>query len=94
MNTFVLSMDAIEATLAEVGGKGANLSRMSRTGFPVPPGFFVTTDAYRAFIQVNNLQGQIVDLARNEADPSEAQSKAIRQLFANGTISSDQWRLC
>ena len=29
-----------------VGGKGANLARMVRAGFPVPDGFCVTTAAY------------------------------------------------
>ncbi|TAK70504.1 MAG: hypothetical protein EPO22_01695, partial [Dehalococcoidia bacterium] len=33
------------------GGKGANLGEMTRAGLPVPPGFVVTADAYRAFIE-------------------------------------------
>ena len=89
MNTFVLPMGSAEAILATVGGKGANLSRMTRAGFPVPPAFFVTTNAYRAFVQANNLQKQIVDLASNHADTSETRSAAIRQLFANGRIPVD-----
>jgi len=32
-----------------LGGKGANLAEMTRSGLPVPPGFTVTTDACRAF---------------------------------------------
>jgi pyruvate,water dikinase len=32
-----------------VGGKGANLGEMTQAGFPVPPGFCVTTEAYRLF---------------------------------------------
>ncbi len=32
-----------------LGGKGANLAEMTNIGLPVPPGFVVTTDAYRAF---------------------------------------------
>jgi phosphoenolpyruvate synthase/pyruvate phosphate dikinase len=43
VNTFVLPMDSAEATLDKVGGKAASLARLSRAGFPVPPGFFVTT---------------------------------------------------
>jgi rifampicin phosphotransferase len=37
--------------LALVGGKGANLGELVRTGFPVPDGFIVTTDAYTAIVQ-------------------------------------------
>ncbi|WP_046468335.1 PEP/pyruvate-binding domain-containing protein [Allosalinactinospora lopnorensis] len=33
--------------LASVGGKGANLGVLTRAGLPVPPGFCVTTDAYK-----------------------------------------------
>jgi phosphoenolpyruvate synthase/pyruvate phosphate dikinase len=36
--------------LALAGGKGANLGEMARAGFPVPPGFCVTTAAYRLFL--------------------------------------------
>lgn len=45
MTTFVLPFDSPDATLALVGGKGANLGRMARAGFPVPPGFLITTTA-------------------------------------------------
>ncbi|MCA9538518.1 MAG: phosphoenolpyruvate synthase [Myxococcales bacterium] len=38
------------ADLPRVGGKGANLGELTRAGVPVPPGFCVTTDAYRAFL--------------------------------------------
>ena len=33
---------------ALVGGKGANLGELIAAGFPVPPGFVVTADAYLA----------------------------------------------
>jgi pyruvate,water dikinase len=89
MTAYVLPFDGEEATLAVVGGKGANLNRMYRAAFPIPLGFFVTTEAYCAFVQANHLQKQIVDLASNQADTSETRSVAIRQLFANGTIPAD-----
>jgi rifampicin phosphotransferase len=44
----LLSFDAIVAAdTPRVGGKGASLSLAKRVGLPVPPGFVVTTDAYR-----------------------------------------------
>ena len=39
------------ADSAVAGGKGANLGEMTHAGLPVPPGFVVTTDAYRAFVE-------------------------------------------
>lgn len=38
----------LDAPLA--GGKGANLARLTQGGFPVPPGFVLPPDAYRAFL--------------------------------------------
>ncbi len=35
---------------ALVGGKGASLGEMTQAGLPVPPGFVVTTETYRQFI--------------------------------------------
>ncbi len=84
MTTFVLPLDSSDATLAVVGGKGANLSHLTRAGFPVPPGFLITTAAYRAFVQANDLQKQIVGLSNRQATTSEMRSEAIRRLFANG----------
>ncbi len=34
-----------------LGGKGANLAEMTRLGLPVPPGFTVTTEACRTYLQ-------------------------------------------
>ncbi|WP_031077889.1 pyruvate, phosphate dikinase [Streptomyces sp. NRRL S-118] len=34
-----------------LGGKGANLAEMARMGLPVPPGFTVTTEACRVFLE-------------------------------------------
>ena len=37
------------ADLPTVGGKGVNLGVLFRAGFPVPPGFCVTTKGFAAF---------------------------------------------
>ncbi|MEZ7129894.1 PEP/pyruvate-binding domain-containing protein [Nonomuraea sp. AD125B] len=43
----VAPLDAVgRADLPLAGGKGANLGELVRNGFPVPPGFVVTTHAY------------------------------------------------
>lgn len=84
MDTFILPLDSYEATLAKVGGKGVNLARMLRANFPVPPGFHVTTESYCAFVQANDLQKRIIELASNAAKTSEIRSAEIRDLFAKG----------
>ncbi len=41
--------------LAIAGGKGANLGELVRAGFPVPPGFVITTAAYDRFVAAGGL---------------------------------------
>ena len=36
-----------------LGGKGANLAEMTRIGLPVPPGFTITTDACRVYLDTS-----------------------------------------
>ena len=40
-----------DADLLRVGGKGLNLGKLARAGFPGPKSFCVTTDAYRLSVQ-------------------------------------------
>lgn len=51
-----------------VGGKGANLGRLLRLGFPVPPGFVVTTTAYRTVLASGEL---------SEADPEQLHARLL-----------------
>ncbi len=44
---------------ALLGGKGANLAEMTRLGLPVPPGFTITTEACREFLQLGDEPGQL-----------------------------------
>src|SRR5690242_7398405 len=41
-----------------LGGKGANLAEMTNLGLPVPPGFTITTDACRAFLETGDIPGR------------------------------------
>src|SRR5438876_5256398 len=89
LDALVLPLHSQAATLATVGGKGANLSQLVQAGFPVPAGFLVSTAAYLAFVQDNALQEQIVALASNgTATDVEAVSAAIRQLFESANLPS------
>ena len=49
-----------------VGGKGQSLARLTAAAFAVPPGFTVTTVAYRQFVAAQHLQEAIIDLAKPE----------------------------
>lgn len=48
MSDLVISLDTVgRDDVALVGGKGASLGEMVRLGLPVPPGYVVTTTAFR-----------------------------------------------
>lgn len=63
-NKYVLPLDTKDAALEVVGGKGRSLARMAVAGMPVPGGFYVTTSAYKRYVEENNLQKSIVGLAK------------------------------
>src|SRR5262249_24586873 len=63
--------DEPEAGLTSlVGGKGNNLISLSGAGFPVPPGFIITAESYRLFL--DNVTGLEQDLASFRYDSPEA----------------------
>jgi pyruvate,water dikinase len=71
--------------LATAGGKGANLARLARAGIAVPPGFLLTTDAYRAFVDANSLQPAIADALAaliEQPDPAALDAASARILAA------------
>ena len=50
--TYVYDFSAGDRTQVDLlGGKGANLAEMTRLGLPVPPGFTITTEACRYFLE-------------------------------------------
>jgi len=44
-----------------LGGKGANLAEMTNLGLPVPPGFTITTDACRAYLETGAVPGELAE---------------------------------
>lgn len=59
MNEIIWFGDADGANVSAVGGKGANLSLLTRAGFEVPPGFTITAGAYSSFLAGSGLDGKI-----------------------------------
>lgn len=89
----LIPLDSPLASLETAGGKGANLSRLSRAGFPVPDGFIITTAGYAAFTESNNLAPAIAAIlagldANDPADLDRA-SERIRALFIAAPIPPD-----
>jgi rifampicin phosphotransferase len=82
----VMALDDPAGALETVGGKGASLARLARAGFPVPPGFDVTTGAYLDFVEHGGLREPIMAAMSgvDVTDPVtfEVASERISALFA------------
>ena len=72
--------------LENAGGKGANLARLLQAGFHVPGGFMILTQAYRDYLQQNNLTQTIqTELSQLESAGSgrlESCATTIQALFS------------
>jgi len=79
--------------LAKVGGKGANLGEMTKAGIPVPPGFCITVEAYRDYLDNNNLwdliKKELVDLDVEDNKKLNQISNKIEGAIEKGQINPE-----
>ncbi|MBM7869748.1 pyruvate,water dikinase [Clostridium pascui] len=95
MNSYVLGFQEVDKTkLSMVGGKGANLGKLSSlTGILVPEGFCITTEAYKKITENNQeLDGLLYKLSHLRVEDREKVyevSKKIRMVIESISISKD-----
>jgi pyruvate,water dikinase len=66
---FVLPFAAIDrSSVVIAGGKAANLGELTQAGFPVPPGFCVTTEAYALVAEEAGLELMLAELVAARTD--------------------------
>jgi len=84
MTTLLDLAEIDDSMLASVGGKAVNLGIMTGAGLPVPPGFCVTTDAYRLVIgdQLSDLLDKLTEADNFSALAELAQEARARVLRA------------
>lgn len=85
-SSFVKWLPELDKNAGQIaGGKGANLAEMFNSGFPVPPAFIVTTDAYNYFIEKTGIKqkiGEILDsIDVDDTKALEDKAKEIRELM-------------
>ena len=51
-----------------LGGKGANLAEMTRLGLPVPPGFTITTEACRFYLEKGEEPAELAEQVTTQLD--------------------------
>ncbi|WP_435335377.1 phosphoenolpyruvate synthase [Haloarchaeobius sp. TZWWS8] len=73
----VLWLDEIRADdIESVGGKGASLGELTSAGLPVPPGFVVTANTYREFIEEAGIDEELFEAVDVDVDDSAALAEA------------------
>ena len=56
-----------------LGGKGANLAEMTNIGLPVPPGFTITTDTCRYYMEHGEVPAELPEQVTEALAATEAQ---------------------
>lgn len=81
--------DEVDPALA--GGKGVGLGHLFALDLPVPPGFVVSTDAYRSHVRTTGLLDGIADALRDAStvDAQAEASESIGKLFADTVLTED-----
>ncbi len=79
--------DVGKEDIALVGGKGANLGEMTNAGFPVPPGFIVTSHAFFNFLKENNLERKIKNLLNTLNVDNSHSLKQVSDLIKKEVVS-------
>ncbi len=78
MKLVVNFKEADSGLVSVVGGKGHNLIVLTAAGFPVPPGFVVTAEAYGLFLaQVVDLESAQVEFNYDSPDILRGQCEAL-----------------
>jgi pyruvate,water dikinase len=73
-----------------VGGKGANLGELTRSGFPVPPGFVVMSAAYLDPVQASGARSRLAALLSETGVDARAVARAHQAAQAE-IVGTDVW---
>ena len=78
-----------KSSIGVAGGKGANLGVLTKAGFPVPPGFVVTAQAFKHFLDTTGVDKEIFEILNQlDINDTEALQKASKQIKT--IITSEQ----
>jgi len=76
-----------------VGGKGANLGEMYNSRFPIPPGFCVTAEAYKRFLEESGIGEKIYpvldNLDVNETEKLQEVAEQVQNVILNAKMPEE-----
>jgi pyruvate,water dikinase len=80
-------------SVAEAGGKGAQLGEMTRVKMPVPPGFVILSSTFERYLEETDLVVEINSLLKgvnlNDINSVDRVSNTIRDLIHNFVVPED-----
>ena len=75
------------------GGKGANLGELTQAGIPVPPGFVVTAQAYKYFMDEAGINDQVMSILDaidiNDTKALQEAAEEIKRIIIESPIPED-----
>lgn len=85
--------DISDKDLGMVGGKGLNLGIMYNIPLPIPPGFVVTAQAYKKFLDNTGIKERIMDILKDtDVDNNEElqnASRTIKEIILDAKMHSN-----
>jgi len=85
--------DISKGDVDTVGGKGANLGEMTNAGLPIPPGFVITAQTYKEFIEKTKIKNKILDIIKDldveDTAKLQATAKKIQELIKKTEIPEE-----
>ncbi len=89
--TIVWFPDVGRQDVDRAGGKGANLGELVRAGIPVPPGFIVTTGAYRTYLAdaglIDRLAAALTGLDTDDRTALDAAAREAQALITGAAAT-------
>jgi rifampicin phosphotransferase len=89
MDSVLWLKDCTRDQAAQVGGKAVGLGALLAQGFPVPPGFAITTAAYRRSVAAAGIADLITEVLADPSKDDRQTSEQIVALFDESAIAQD-----
>ena len=93
MTNILWFRDIKKEDIAYVGGKGANLGEMYNIPLPIPPGFVVTAQAYKKFLDYTGIKEQMMHILDNtnvdDNDELQSASNKVKEIILNAKMPSE-----
>ncbi|GAA5818707.1 MAG: Phosphoenolpyruvate synthase [Methanobrevibacter sp. CfCl-M3] len=85
--------EIVKEDVSIAGGKGANLGELTQAGIPVPPGFVITSETYKKFMDETGIFDKVMDLLKpvdvNNNNELQEVAKKIKSLITSTEIPDD-----